>query len=115
MIATLDRDEQSSLLERLEESGVQFAGFAPTLEGELSIELGLLYSRKIGEVTLLRKLKERSMDKRDIDYAVDFLIEHCVQPNKDNVFRLWMAARIYLLFDAKSPGWVEERLARYER
>ncbi len=113
MVMLLERDEQNKLLKRPGENGVTFEGGVPVLKGMLSVRLGLLYSRKIGEVTLQRKLEGHSMDAQDIDYAVDFLIEHHVRPTPENVARLWTAAQLYLMFDAKSPGWVEERLASY--
>jgi hypothetical protein len=108
----MERNEQSRLLKRPGDDGVQFEGFEPILTGEMTMQLSSLYLRQIGEYTFLRKFEEKSMDARDINNTVEFLIEHRVQPTKDNVFRLWIAARLDLILDAKRPGWLE-RLAHY--
>ncbi len=112
MVMTLSRDKQSRLLKRPGEDGVQFADFAPILTPEMTMRLSPLYLRKIGEDTFVRKFKQKSMDAEDIDYVCEFLIEHRVQPTRDNVFRLWIAAKLDLILEAKRPGWLD-RLAHY--
>lgn len=116
MVMTMEKDEQkrSKPLKRPGTDGLQFEGFAPVLTGEMTMQLSPLYLREIGGYTFLRKLQEKSLDARDIDNAVEFLIEHHVQPTKENVFRLWMSARLDLLLEAKQPGWIE-RLSQHGR
>ncbi len=107
MTMTMERDEQSMLLD-----SVSFEGFAPILTGEMTMRLSPLYLRQVGEYTFVQKFKDKSMGTDDINYAATFLIEHRVRPTKDNVFRLWMAAHLDLILEAKRPGWLEG-LAHY--
>lgn len=108
MVMTMQRNEQSKLLMRPGDDGVQFEGFAPVLTGEMTMRLSPLYLREIGGYTFLRKFREKSMDAEDIDNACGFLMQHRVQPTRDNVFRLWIAAKLDLILEAKRPGWLEE-------